>query len=79
MTEKQKEAARHRAQRESIVVCPLCDGKGTTVSPDARTRGKQGGIASYLKSLQPGGRPMGKRNQGRKPYPILSSPGPDTC
>jgi len=78
MTHKQSEVAKKVFQRDYVEPCPTCEGKGTVLTADAHTRARQGGLAAYRKSLQPGGRPMGQRNQGRKPYPTAADLGLDT-
>ena len=52
MTEAQKRAAKRRAERESLDICPTCSGTGRVTSKTISTRGRKGGNATYLKSLQ---------------------------
>lgn len=72
MTKKQSEAAKKRYRRDFTRVCPTCQGKGEIRTPDVHTRAKQAGIATVRASLQPGGRPMGERNQGRPKNPTIA-------
>ena len=72
-TSAKRAAARQRYHREAETICPICDGKGRILSASVRTRARQGGNASYLKSLQPGGMSMkerGKRGGGPRALTI---------
>jgi len=44
-------------------ICPTCSGKGRILSESVRTRARQAGNASYLKSLQPGQLSMAERGR----------------
>ena len=63
MTEVQSKAAQRRYQREAEAICPLCDGKGRILSESVKTRARQGGHASYRKSLEPGNPTMSERGK----------------
>ena len=63
MTEAQRRAAKTRFAREAGVCCPLCGGKGRILSRTIRDRGKKGGNAAYLQSLEPGQLSMSDRGK----------------
>ena len=77
MTEVQSKAAQRRYQREAEAICPFCDGKGRILSESVKTRARQGGHASYRKSLEPGQQSMQERGRkgGRPPALTLESLG----
>ena len=77
MTEAQSKAAQRRFRREAEAICPLCDGKGRILSESVKTRARQGGHASYLKSLEPGQQSMSDRGKrgGRPPALTIESLG----
>ena len=74
MTEIQKRAAKKAYRRQAETICPLCDGKGRILSESIRTRARQAGNASYLKSLEPGQISMSERGKrgGRPKEPTLA-------
>ena len=77
MTEAQSRAAKRRYEREHTAVCPACNGRGTVNTKTPSSRARQGGVAAYLKSLQPGQMSMSERGKlgGRPPEPTLADLG----
>ena len=63
MTERQRQAAKERYQREAEVCCPMCDGSGRILSRTVKARAKKGGNAAYLKSMEPGQMSMSDRGR----------------